>query len=273
MKISLTAFLMVCLFVSLCHASPTLEIYVHNRLLQGEVIRQGDEVYVQALELKKLIKGDLSWDEKAGIITVKGKDISARIIFSGNFVYVPLTVTARAMGYEVSYNRDTEILDVFRKIPLKPGVTNEVKPQQETSEAQTSSSSQSSSPQSVSGETKTEKDPLTINETGGAADSMPPSSGSTQISYSAYGTPHVSQTGSATSQGFRIYTQVTNGRKTEAKNVVASCVMKTQDGNVFSQQEVQVGTMKSGEVKEVIFFFPNDGGGIIITRNFSVKGD
>lgn len=236
MRIIIAVLLLACLMPLASPPAESMEIYVRNKVLRGEAIRQGNEIYVQAREFQALIGGDLAWDEQSGIISVNGKPTTLKVTTIHNKIFMPLYATAAAMGYEVAFNKTTGILDVFKKTALKTSPA--VSP--------TGSTPQGSP---APGQTDDKKELLTIVEKG---NSVAPD---------------------ATARDLRIFAEVTNGRKTDATGVIATCVLKTQDGTVFNQQDVPVGTLTSGEKKEVMFYFPSGGGGMVLQRAFSVKGN
>ncbi len=216
--------LLICLVSTPCAAADTLEIYVRNKLLQGEVIRQGDEIYVSASELKKLLKEKIEWDSGTGVISIDGNATALRLIPGRGTSLAPLKAVAKLAGYEVSLNKSTGIMDIFIKTALK----QDAMPAGGTPQAAVS----------VAPEEK-KKDLLTIEEKGTSS----------------------------------VMAVVTNGRAAEARNVVATCTLKTQDGAVFTQQDQKVGTMKASGTSEVLFYFPAAGGGITLQRTFTVRGD
>jgi len=261
MRFLMCIFLLAFLLPLQARASDKMEIYVHNTLLHGEILRQGTEIYVPAGEFRKLINENLSWDDGTGIITINGRDSSIRLIRRDNAFFLPIRATAKALGYEVAYNETTGIIDIYRKTTRKP----DTKPAGIASEAQTS---QSTSP----GKTAEQKDLLTIQEKGVLQDSTGSASDTTMV-YSPHAGYHTTQTSATTDLGLRITAVVTNGRLTEARNVIAICTLKTQDGEVYTKEEHTVGTLKAGEKTEVLFYFPAAGGGVVLQRSFIVRGD
>ncbi len=261
MRLALFIFLFAFIFPLQGQAADTMEIYVHNILLHGEILRQGTEIYVPAVELRKLIRENLSWDDGTGIITIDGKATSLRLIRHNSNLFLPLRATSQLLGYEVAYNEITGILDVYRKTSHKP----DAKPADVTPETPAS--------KPVSQDRTTEKkDLLTIQEKIVLQDSIGTPEGTPMVNSPAAGL-HTSQTSATTDLGLRITAVVTNGRATDARNVIATCILKTQDGEVYTKDERAVGTIKAGEKTEVLFYFPAAGGGIVLQRSFTVKGD
>jgi len=242
-------------------AASSMEIYIHNKPVQGAVITQGDEVYITATEMKKLIKGSIEWDEKAGTVSLDGRDSTIKILRSGNTVFLPLKAISKALGYSFSYNRSTGIMDVYRQTAFKPGTTAVAQPTQTAASGATpggtgatpggpSAGTPGGAPSPAPSDAP-QSDPLTIVEKSQMRD------------------------GGVASQtsGMRIFCDVTNGRSSEARNVTATCVLKTLDGKEFTRSSVSVGNIPSGQKKEAIFYFTNDGGGIPLNRTYSVTSD
>jgi len=234
-----SAFLMLSITVI---AAASMEIYIHNKPVQGPVITQGDEIYVTAAELKKLIRGNIEVDEKSGTVTIEGSQSTIKILKSNNTAFLPLKATAKALGYEFSYNKSTGIMDVYKKTAFKPGTTAIATPTQAATTGATPGASPSpatsGSPQS---------NPLSVVEKSQNRDNA---------------------AGSASS-GVRLFCEVTNSGSTEARNVVATCVLKTTDGKEFNKMDVNVGNIPAGGKKEAIFYFTSDGGGLPLMRTYT----
>ncbi len=240
-KSALLIFVFFILSISV-FAAASMEIYIHNRPVQGAVITQGDEVYITAAELKKLIKGNIEWDEKAGTVTIDGNQSTIKLLKSNNTVFLPLKATSKALGYNFSYNRSTGIMDVFKQTAFKPGTTAVAQPAQSPAPGASPSPTPSGTPQF---------DPLTITPTNVTRDNA----------------------GSQSASGIRYFCDVTNGRSTEARNVVGTCVLNTMDGKVFNKMDVNVGNIPAGQKKEAIFYFTSDGGGIQLNPTYTVTSD
>jgi hypothetical protein len=300
MKALTWIFVLICLVSTPCVAAETLEIYVRNKPLQGEIVQKGDEIYVSAPELQKLVREKIEWDNAGGTVSIDGQPTSIRLMQGRSGNLVPLKALAKCTGYDVSYNRSTGILDVFKKTSLKKDAVS----------LSTGPIAAASAPAGPEGG---KKDLLTIQGAGVSAVvadapdlnkiSNPPGQGnpgnspvpggpgspsgpgspgnqpmtgspeSSHMVYSPGAGYHTSTTSTETDQGLRITAIVTNGRPTEARNVVATCILKTQDGAVFTQQDQLVGPMKARGTSEVLFYFPAAGGGINLQRIFTVRGD
>lgn len=218
-----------------------IDIYVHNKLLQGEKKQVGDEIYVSGEVLKGLLKDPISWDEGTGVITLKDEATSLKIIRSGKTVLVPLKAIAKALDLKMSYNKDTGILDVFKQAP----------PQKETPQVTQTNPQTGQNPQAspTPGASPGAPDLLTITEKSAMPDGADPAKA-----------------------GLRIYAEVTNGRSATAKNVIATCSLKDFEGKVITQQQAQAGDLNPGEKKEVLFYF-NNTGGVDFTKAYTVKSD
>jgi len=290
MKVITWILLLLCIVPSSCFAVGTLEIYVRNKPLQGETMQKGDELYVSAQELKKLFKEKIEWDTATGVISLDGQATALRILQGRNGSLVPLRALAKCAGYDVSYNKSTGIMDVFKKTALKKDpVPLSVTPP-----------ASASAPSEAEGK---KKDLLTIqgigasavvastqettqgtNSTLGNPNSHPianspgnqPNTGSPEASHMVYSPGagyHTGKNSTNTDQGLRLTAVVTNGRPTEARNIVATCVLKTQDGGVFTQQEQRITDLKPGGKLEVLFYFPAAGGGLNLQPSYMVRGD
>ncbi|MGV8120381.1 MAG: hypothetical protein AB2L14_11520 [Candidatus Xenobiia bacterium LiM19] len=256
-KSLLSAFALLLLSISVFAAS-SMEIYIHNKPVQGAVITQGDEVYVTAAEMKKLIRGSIEWDEKAGTVTLDGRESTIKMLKSNNTVFLPLKAVSKALGYNFSYNKKTGIMDVYRQTAYKPGTSAVAQPTGTATPGATPGDASAGTPGGTPGTAPSpaasgapQTDPLTIVETSQTRD------------------------GGVASQtsAMRIFCNVTNGRSSEARNVVATCVLKTLDGKEFTKSVVNVGNIPAGEKKEAIFYITNDGGGIPLNRSYSVTSD
>lgn len=260
-KSLLSAFALLLLSISVFAAS-SMEIYIHNKPVQGAVITQGDEVYITAAEMKKLIRGSIEWDEKAGTVSLDGRESTIKMLKSNNTVFLPLKAVSKALGYNFSYNKKTGIMDIYRQTAYKPGITAVAQPTATATAAATAAATPGDASAATPGGTPgtapspaasgaPQTDPLTIVETSQMRD------------------------GGVASQtsAMRIFCNVTNGRSSEARNVVATCVMKTLDGKEFTKSVVNVGNIPAGQKKEAIFYITNDGGGIPLNRSYSVTSD
>ncbi|MHC9542365.1 MAG: hypothetical protein AB9903_22880 [Vulcanimicrobiota bacterium] len=260
-KSLLSTFAFLLLSISVFAAS-SMEIYIHNKPVQGAVITQGDEVYITAAEMKKLIRGSIEWDEKAGTVSLDGRESTIKMLKSNNTVFLPLKAVSKALGYNFSYNKKTGIMDVYRQTAYKPGTTAVAQPTQTAAPGATPGAIPGATPGAPSAGTPgtapspaasgaPQNDPLTIVETSQMRDSA----------------------GTSQTSGMRIFCDVTNKSSSEARNVVATCVLKTMDGKEFTKSSVSVGNISSGQKKEAIFYFTNDGGGIPLNRSYSVTSD
>ncbi|MDQ7821604.1 MAG: hypothetical protein RDV48_02280 [Candidatus Eremiobacteraeota bacterium] len=234
-------FLMLCLVIEAGMAS-AMEIYIHNKPLSGKILTQGDEIFVPAAELKKLIRGELSWSEQDGSVKANGNETSIKIMRAQSTVYLPLKAVASAMGYKVTVNKATGIVDLYQQKALMPGTSPTPQPTQAAGQTQpaTASPGDSKGPEGP--------DPLTIVEKSSMEDGKDPKNA-----------------------GLRIYALVTNGRGKDANNVVATCMLLS-DGKVYNQKVENVGRLAAGEKKEVIFYFPA-GWTQQMKHDFTVKGD
>jgi len=263
------SFLITLVFIAslAAQASDNLEIYVRNRPVQGGMVRSGREIYVPAKEFRDLIRENLSWDESTGVIMIDGKATTLRLMRQNGISYLPLRATAQALGYETAENEGTGILDVYKKTALMRDEKKTDAPAQ-TAVADTAVTPQTAS---ASGD-KEKKDLLTIKEKGVQQDYFGSPEGTTMVNSPSAGTHTTADSGS-TDLGIRITAVITNGRPTEARNVIATCTLKTQDGEVYTKDDRPAGNIKAGEKTEVLFFFPSVSGGIVLQRSFTVKGD
>jgi len=222
--------LLFCLFSILPAHAAQPDIYIHNRLLSGEVIKDGNEFYVQGEELKKLLKTDFSWDAATGNIIINGSSSTIKIRSFEDGIFVPLIALTRAMGYEVIHNQATGILDIFEKKQPEP-----VQP-----------------PGDPTGQTTIEPDGQSINEPG---NHQTQDKEDTLIVIEKRGfsdiRPGITSTGVST----RFIVDVINGRYSRARNVKVLCILRKADGSIYARQEVKAGDIEPGKRKEVIFFF------------------
>lgn len=261
--------MLVCLASFAAQASENLEIYVRNRLLQGGMLRSGREIYVPAKEFRDLIRENLSWDDSTGIIMIDGKATALKLMRQKDISYLPLRATAQALGYETAENEGTGILDVYKKTAPKQDEKKTAAPATTIA----AGADKDVTPQTASAaDDKEKKDLLTIKEKGVQQDYLGSPEGTTMVNSPHAGTHTTADSGS-TDLGIRITAVITNGRPTEARNVVATCTLKTQDGEVFTKDDRPAGNIKAGEKTEVLFFFPSVSGGIILQRSFTVKSD
>lgn len=264
-KSLLSAFALLLLSISVFAAS-SMEIYIHNKPVQGAVITQGDEVYITAAEMKKLIRGSIEWDEKAGTVSLDGRESTIKMLKSNNTVFLPLKAVSKALGYNFSYNKSTGIMDVYRQTAYKPGTSAVAQP--------TATANATATPGATPGTTPGDASAATPGGTPGTAPS-PAASGAPQTDPLTIVETSQMRDGGVASQtsAMRIFCNVTNGRSSEARNVVATCVMKTLDGKEFTRSVVNVGNIPAGQKKEAIFYITNDGGGIPLNRSYSVTSD
>jgi hypothetical protein len=235
-------------------ASDTMEIYIRNKPLMGERIKRGDEIYASAAELRKLLHGDISWDVATGAVLIDGNATSIKLIVINNTQFLPLKATAKAMGYEVSFNKNTGILDVYTKIAVK----EDVRPAGQVPMPATTAAPPKSQ------QTQAGND-LTITE--GSIYEDP-----------KYRVPNSSPDSAGTANytdlpGIHFNAIVFNGRSTDARNVVATCTITQPNGTVCAQQDYAVGTLRPGEKKEAFFYFAIDAKGRQLYRYFRVRDE
>ncbi|MDQ7826547.1 MAG: hypothetical protein RDV48_27340 [Candidatus Eremiobacteraeota bacterium] len=60
--------------------------------------------------------------------------------------------------------------------------------------------------------------------------------------------------------GIRVSAEVTNNGSETAKNVMAKCVLLTDDGKLYNTSQQKLGAMKPGEKVYPLFFIPGAGG-------------
>jgi hypothetical protein len=225
-----------------------LEIFIQNRPLQGAPVLQGDEIYVPASELQKLLKGAFTWNDR-GEIQVQGETLSAKTLTTPGGLMVPLKSLSKALGYKISINSATGIVDVYKERAADPVKTAPVS---------TVSATPSASPRPSPGQPEVKKDLLTIRET-----SFSPDTGVADKE--------------GVTRGYRVFCDVVNGRSSPARNVSAQCVLKRADEQVIASKIESLGTLAPGERKEVIFYIPSYEPTIVntnlIKRELTVKGE
>lgn len=90
------------------------EVYVSNKSIGNATYINGG-FYVLLDGLKRIAEGEIKIEESNGKVLVNGKPLNkAAVRHKKNWV-LPIKEVSHALGYEYKYNKDTDIIDLYKK--------------------------------------------------------------------------------------------------------------------------------------------------------------
>ncbi|MHC9542988.1 MAG: hypothetical protein AB9903_26045 [Vulcanimicrobiota bacterium] len=241
--------------------SQMISVRVDDKPLNVEYIVIVDEVFVPAEEMKKVFQETFTWDPGTLWVSIGNKETSVKGLTFQDKVFLPLKGMAVQLGYAIDWDSGKNTLNIRTKKALseQKTPTAEKKPaaggQPQTGQPQ-SGQSQAGQPQTGekqqnTGESQTaaaEKQPVTGDESGERRKKT--------LTISLFREDPITNVLEQVT-ALRIYADVKNSRNRPLKNVVAHCIFRYPEGEVFLDDTVTIENMEPGESRRVVFYTIN----------------
>lgn len=232
--------------------SQMISVRVDNKPLNIEYIVIADEVFVPADELKKVFQDTFTWDPGTLWVSIGGREAPIKGLSFQDKVFLPLRGMAMQFGYEIDWDSTKSILNIRTKKALTEQKTL-------TAEKQPAADGQSQAgqpPQTVeiqqnTGESQTataEKQPATEDGIGERRRKA--------LTISLFKEDPITNVLEQVT-ALRIYADVKNSRNRPLKNIVAHCIFRYPEGEVFFDDTVTIESMEPYESRRVIFYTIN----------------
>ncbi|MGV8119691.1 MAG: hypothetical protein AB2L14_08020 [Candidatus Xenobiia bacterium LiM19] len=272
--------------------SQMISVRVDDKPLNVEYIVIVDEVFVPAEEMKKVFQETFTWDPGTLWVSIGNKETSVKGLTFQDKVFLPLKGMAVQFGYAIDWDNAKNTLNIKTKKALseQKTPTAEKQPasdgQSQTGQSQTG---QSQAGQSQAGQSQTGQSQAGQSQTGQSQTGQSQTGQQSQTGEKQQNTAE-SQTAAAEKQpvtgdesgerrkktltislfredpitnvleqvtALRIYADVKNSRNRPLKNVVAHCIFRYPEGEVFLDDTVTIEKMDPGESRRVVFYTIN----------------
>ena len=251
--------------------SQMISVRVDDKPLNVEYIVIVDEVFVPAEEMKKVFQETFTWDPGTLWVSIGNKETSVKGLTFQDKVFLPLKGMAMQLGYAIDWDSAKNTLNIKTKKALseqktptaekqpaaggqsQAGQSQAGQPQAGQPQAGQSQAGQSQAgqPQQNTGESQTaaaEKQPVTGDESGERRKKT--------LTISLFREDPITNVLEQVT-ALRIYADVKNSRNRPLKNVVAHCIFRYPEGEVFLDDTVTIENMEPGESRRVVFYTIN----------------
>ncbi len=249
-------------------ASQMISVRVDNKPLNVEYIVIADEVFVPAEEMQKVFQDDITWDRSTFWVSIGNKETPVKGLSFQDKVFLPLKAMAMLLGHTVDWDSAKNVLNIKTKKVQSEQKIVAAEKQPETGEKPETAGEQQPAagekPETSGGQqqAKGEKQETPGEQQATAAEKQPVTgegSGERRrraITISLFREDPITNVLEQVT-ALRIYADVKNGRNRLVKNVVAHCIFRYPEGEVYFEDTVTIEKMDPGESIRVIFYSIN----------------
>jgi thiol-disulfide isomerase/thioredoxin len=91
-----------------------VQLYVHHKKVKANLIAKGEQFYGPVKVIEETLRCTIKVDPATLAITVNGTAIEGKAFVQDGETYVPIKTIAKKLGFNYSYNKSTEMLDINR---------------------------------------------------------------------------------------------------------------------------------------------------------------